>query len=118
MKQDNTRPRKAEDIVVRYRTLLKEAETLQSDLDSVKGRIAEINAILSTLHMDSELSATSPNPVMNRTITRAINTLAESIPKVIDSFKSESKTDALSAAKGKELNDRLTALEGGDNVID
>lgn len=119
MKQDNTRPRTAEDVVIRYRTLLKEADNLQADLEGIQKRIAEINAILSTLKIEFVLSTTSNNPVANKTITQAINTLAGTIPSVINTFDSESETDALSALKGKELYDliqgldeRVTALEG------
>lgn len=75
MKQDQIHLRTPQELVQKYQILLSEADTLGGSMSSVKQRIAEINAILDGLTLDDVMSTTSNNPVKNKVITNAINTI-------------------------------------------
>lgn len=63
--------------------------------------------------VDSALSATSTNPVQNKVIYEELANKAGSgdIPWVVNNLTSTSTTNALSAAQGKILNDKISDLQ-------
>jgi len=79
-KQDRIKPRTASDIQRKfdfksYEEALVKYSAFIDDIDDIESKIAIVNAALATLNLDSTLSLTSSNPVINSTIKAAIDAL-------------------------------------------